>query len=76
MDKKIVANYKLWPNNYIAYDMLNGTSEYVDKYTAQEKEIFVAYMGSKLDKLDVDKQELEQIFLEIYANPVVSVRNL
>ena len=76
MDRKIIANYKLWPNNYIAYDMLNGTSEFADKYTDSQKSEFIGYMGSKLEKFDVNKQELEQIFLEIYANPVSSAKNL
>lgn len=76
MDNKIVANYKLWPNNYIAYDMLNSTDEYAGEYTPQEKETFVQYMEQKMAKVDADKDELREIFLSIYANPVVGKKNL
>ena len=76
MDNKIVANFKLWPNNYIAYDMLNSTGEYASEYTQQEKETFVQYMSAKLEKVDADKDELREIFLSIYANPVVGKKNL
>ena len=76
MDNKIVANYKLWPNNYIAYDMLNSTDEYASEYTQQEKETFEQYMAAKLEKVEADKEELKEIFLSIYANPVVGKKNL
>lgn len=76
MDNRIVANYKLWPNNYIAYDLLNSTDEYANEYTQQEKETFVQYMEQKMAKVEADKDELREIFLSIYANPVVGKKNL
>ena len=79
MDKRIVAEYKLWGNNYIAYDMLNGSNEYADMYTAEQKAVFEGYMAAQLSAVklpDVDMDELEEIFLSIYANPVVSKKNL
>lgn len=76
MDRKINANYKLWPNNYIAYDMLNSTGRFASEYTAQQKEEFAAYMEHKLQKMEADREELREIFLSIYANPVVSKDNL
>lgn len=76
MDRKIIANYRLWPNNYIAYDLLNSTDEYSSFYTVQQKEAFVEYMEGKLKDRDADKAELREIFLSIYANPVVSARKL
>ena len=79
MDKKIVAEYKLWGNNYIAYDMLNGSNEYAQMYTAEQKAVFEGYMAKQLSAVklpDVDMDELKEIFLSIYANPVVSKKNL
>ena len=79
MDRKIIANYKLWPNNYIAYDMLNGEGRFADKYTAEEKVAFEGYLNAimqKIDKMEVDKAELKEILLGIYANPVVGKMNL
>mgnify|MGYP003291730948 CR=1 FL=1 len=79
MDRKIIANYKLWPNNYIAYDMLNGEGRFADKYTTEEKVAFEGYLNAimqKVDKMEVDKAELKEILLGIYANPVVGKKNL
>ena len=69
-DQKQHATFKLWPNNYVAYDMLNGTEKYAENYTAQDKEQFIGNMEYKLSKLEGDKQELTEMFLEMYANPV------
>ena len=79
MDKKIVSEYKLWGNNYIAYDMLNGSNEYAQMYTAEQKAVFEGYMAKQLSAVqlpDIDMDELKEIFLSIYANPVVSKKNL
>lgn len=78
MDRKILANFKLWPNNYIAFDMLNEGGRFADKYTADEKAAFEGYMAGKLSKagIEADMDELKGIFLAIYANPVVSSLSL
>ena len=79
MDKRIVAEYKLWGNNYIAYDMINGSNEYAQMYTAEQKAVFEGYMAKQLSAVqlpDVDMDELKEIFLSIYANPVVGKKNL
>lgn len=78
MDRKILANFKLWPNNYIAYDMLNGGGRFAGKYTVEEKEAFEGYVTEKLGKagIEADMDELREIFLSIYANPVVSYLSL
>ena len=78
MDRKILANFKLWPNNYIAYDMLNGGVRFAGKYTVEEKEAFEGYVTDKLGKagIEADMDELREILLSIYANPVVSYLSL
>lgn len=79
MDRRIVAEYKLWGNNYIAYDMLNATNEYASMYTAEQKAAFEGYMAAQLASVklpDIDMDELKEIFLSIYANPVVGKKNL
>ena len=79
MDRRIVAAYKLWGNNYIAYDMLNATNEYASMYTAEQKAAFEGYMAAQLASVklpDIDMVELKEIFLSIYANPVVGKKNL
>jgi hypothetical protein len=72
IDKEIHKNYKIFPTNYIAYDMLNGTSDYLNvEYTKYEKDIFVRYMDSRLSIINNgDKEGLKNIFLSMYAIPL------
>ena len=72
IDKRILSAYKLWPNNYIAHDMLYGQRKFVSKYTCDEEEAFKAHL-SKLDQYDSDLDVLKDIFLGIYATPVSNV---
>lgn len=70
IDYRIHKNFKLWPDNYIAYDTINNTKEFKHKYTAEEKDLFIKHMEKKISSEDGDIDRLHQIFLEIYANPV------
>lgn len=70
IDSKIHKNYKLWPNNYIAYDLLHSVNKFNKYYTPEEKEKFIRVMTQKIDKLEGNVSLLNNIFLEIYANPV------
>lgn len=70
IDDKIHKNYKLWPNNYIAYDLLHSVNKFSAFYTPEEKENFIRTMTQKIDRLEGNVSLLNNIFLEIYANPV------
>ena len=70
IDSKIHKNYKLWPNNYIAYDLLHSVNKFNKYYMPEEKENFIRVMTQKIDKLEGNVSLLNNIFLEIYANPV------
>ena len=70
IDYKIHKNFKLWPDNYIAFDILNKTDEYQAKYTDEEKDLFQKHMEKKLGTVEGDQARLKEIFLEIYTNPV------
>lgn len=70
IDYKIHKNFKLWPDNYIAYDILNESKEYYDKYSEEEKFFFLKHMDKKLGTVEGDRERLKEIFLDIYANPV------
>ena len=74
MNRRIVQGYKLWPNNYIAHDMLTGSSDYSAFYTEDQKSAFISYMNRKLLRVQFrqDRSELEKVFLGIYANPIDS----
>lgn len=72
LDRRIIEGYRLWPNNYIAYDLLHESDTYSDKYTRAQKDDFIKYVDYKLSKLEakIDKSAVRPIFLAIYANPV------
>ena len=74
VDIRVIEGYRLWKNNYIAYDILNHSYRYSDKYDAADVETFVAYMEKQLDTVEptLNREDLRKHFLEIYANPVVS----
>ncbi|NCE72231.1 1-acyl-sn-glycerol-3-phosphate acyltransferase [Odoribacter sp. Z80] len=76
IDSKIYKNFKLWPNNYIAYDLLHSGNKFVQYYTPEEKQKFIQVMTTKMDKLEGNISLLNNIFLEIYANPVKNKLNL
>lgn len=41
LDREIHRGYKLWPNNYIAYDELNKTGKYAERYTEEQRKAFL-----------------------------------
>lgn len=70
IDSRIHTAYRLYPNNYIAHDIRYGNTRYHDMYTAEQRMAFEHHL-SKLDKYDTcDMEQLRDIFLGIYSNPV------
>ena len=74
IDRRVISGYKLFKTNYIAFDLLNQSTKYSDMYEQSDVEKFVAYMEKQLAKLepDLDRAELKEVFLTIYANSVVT----
>ena len=70
LDKQFYANYKLWPNNYIAFDILNNTNKYESEYTSGEKDTFVKYTEKIINEIEFKDPEIKTILLGIYANPL------
>lgn len=69
IDEAIITGYKLWPTNYIAYDILNNTDRFASKYTEKEKQVFMRRLEMRID---ADNPILNEGFLAMYANPVVN----
>jgi 1-acyl-sn-glycerol-3-phosphate acyltransferase len=69
IDESILKSYKLWPTNYIAYDILNETNEFSHLYSESEKSLFERRLDMRID--NSNPIEL-QSFLAMYANPVVN----
>jgi len=70
VDRRIYYNYKLWPNNYIASDLLLGNELHQQHYTSEEKESFVEMMQKEIATIAFSPVEAMEIFLKMYAHPV------
>ena len=69
IDESILKFYKLWPTNFIAYDVLQETNKFSDKYTEQEKSLFLRRLEMRIDGKN---DQMRDGFLAMYANPVVN----
>lgn len=77
IDKRIYQNYKLWETNYVAYDILFNTDIFAEQYSYDDKLSFIQYVETKLKNVEGNYQELQEIFLKIYANPIINrINNL
>ncbi len=74
VDFRVIEGYKLFKNNYIAYDIANHSFKYSHMYEKADLEQFVSYMEHQLDTVEpeVNREDLRRIFIDIYANPVVT----
>lgn len=74
VDVRVIEGYRLWKTNYIAYDLLNQSFKYSHMYSPADMEQFVDYMRGQLDSVEpeINREDLRRIFLDIYANPVVT----
>ena len=72
MDEEIHRGYELYPCNYIALDLLEGTTRYADHYTSSDVERFERYLKGQLDKIKLPQKDeafLRERMLTMYANP-------
>lgn len=69
IDDSILSTYKLWPTNYIAYDIINNTNTFASFYSENEKKLFEKRLEMKIDQ---DNPIALEGFLNMYANPVVN----
>ncbi|MCG2610128.1 1-acyl-sn-glycerol-3-phosphate acyltransferase [Flavobacterium sp. SM15] len=69
IDDSILSTYKLWPTNFIAYDLINTTSKFSNQYTEKEKQLFERRLEMRLGS---EKETLRESFLAMYANPVIN----
>ena len=76
IDKSIYKGYKLYPCNYIAYDMAHNTSKFLNSdYAIEDKDRFVAYVENQLKKIDIETTEEEKEYMRnmiyaMYYNPL------
>ena len=72
IDDDVYIHYRLWPNNYIASDLLNDCTDYSGYYSYAQKKEFLDYMQNELKELSGDTAMIEKLFLKIFANPLLN----
>ena len=73
IDKRIHANYRMYPNNYVAYDLLSEDNACSGHYTEEDKQRFIAYLNQQLERIDIPGKDvpfLREKLLSMYANPL------
>ncbi len=73
IDREIHRNYTLYPNNYIAHDLLMKDNQFADKYTSEERVKFEEYLNKQLDKIELENKDVPFLYeklLIMYANPL------
>lgn len=73
IDKRIHANYRIYPNNYVAYDLLQGNATFSTHYAAEGKQHFLAYLDQQLARIEIPNKDmvfLREKMLQMYANPL------
>lgn len=70
IDHRIHQYYKLWPYNYIAYEMMYGSGEFIDNYTAQEMADFRKMVEEVKQQIPLNPEEAARKFIRMYARPV------
>ena len=69
IDYSILSTYKLWPTNFIAYDLLHKTDRFAAHYNENEKSLFERRLEMKID---ANNHAMVESFLAMYANPVLN----
>ena len=73
IDREIHRHYRLFPNNYIAHDLLTGKDEQTAHYQPADKVNFERYLSEQLEKIIVPQPDiafLRERILTMYANPL------
>ncbi len=75
IDKCIHQNYRIYPGNYVAYDLLKGEDRFASHYSSDEKTEFEEYVAGQLDKIDLPNKDVPYLYekiLTMYANPLIN----
>lgn len=75
LDHEIWRGYRLYPSNFVALDLLRGTDEHADRYTAEDHQRFEAYLDAQLKKIQLPNPDwafLRERMLTMYANPAIN----
>lgn len=75
MDARIAEGYRLWPNSYIAHDLINHCDLYSPYYSSQQKRAFQSHIAHFNEHPEANDAAL-QYLLRIYSNPLTVAPHL
>ena len=73
IDRCIHRNYRMYPGNYVALDLLEGGNAFSSHYSQDEKKRFETYIAEQLDKIELPNKDVPFLYeklLLMYANPL------
>lgn len=73
IDDGIHANYRIYPNNYVASDLLEGNTRHAAHYTEADRNRFTTYIDKQIGRIDLPQKDvpfLREKMLLMYANPL------
>ena len=70
VESEVHKNYKLWPTNYLAYDLLENSKRFETHYNSKTEEVLEERCQMAFNLVDENKEELRKLFYQMYANPV------
>jgi hypothetical protein len=74
LDEQIYSNFKLWPNNYIAEDLLQNTRNNSEHYTPEQYSKFSEMVDEAVSLISGDAEIVRSMFLQMYVNPLLNKR--
>jgi 1-acyl-sn-glycerol-3-phosphate acyltransferase len=75
IDRQIRANYRRWPSNYIARDLLEGNDAMRAHYTDDKRHEFITRLAAQLDSLALTgdtRDSVRRLILESYMRPTIA----
>jgi len=73
LDSRIQSQYRNYPSNYVAYDLLHGGTQMRERYSDGKRREFLELMETRVGSLHLDEKDLDGVkheFLAMYARSV------
>jgi len=62
IDREVHKNYKLWPTNYLAHDLLENSKRFEEHYNSKTEEVMEERCQMAFDLVNESKEELRKLF--------------
>ena len=78
VDIRVIEGYRLWKNNYIAYDIIHKSDRFVDMYNDKDYATVMDYANRQLARIEEpgitedEREFMHATFMRMYANPLIN----